>query len=79
MTDSLGDILKNRGHSEPPEIQKIKQFVEAEIDQTPRVALINGNFFVSISGASAANNLRLKIYPLQREIGMDKKIIIKIV
>ena len=79
MSDSISDILKKRGPSEPPEIEKIKKFVYDEIGQTPNVAMRNDNFFVHIEGSSAANTLRFKLFQLQRSLGHKHKIIIKIV
>ena len=78
MGDSIADILKSKGPSEPPEIKKIKDFVEEEIGQRPKVAIYDGNFFVYISGSVAASNIRYRIFQLQRNLGLENKIIIKV-
>ena len=79
MAGSLGDLLNNSRFSEPPEINKIKKFVQEHIDQTPKVRMTGQNFIVYIEGASAANALRFQIFRLQRSFGNTHKIIIKII
>lgn len=79
MSNSLGDILGKRGLSEPPEIKLIKEFVQKEIDLTPDVRVTKTTFVVSIPSASAANTLRFKLFQLQRSLGHERKIIIKII
>lgn len=79
MGDSLGDILGKRGLSEPPEIKIIKDFVKNEIDITPDIRVTKTTFIVNIPNASAANTLRFRLFQLQRQLGHERKIIIKIV
>jgi len=78
MTDSLSDILGKREYSEPPEVAMIKDFVKAEIGETPKVSVSHGNFIVQISSSAAAGNLRYKLFQLQRSIGHAHKIIIRV-
>jgi hypothetical protein len=79
MADSLGDILGKRGLDEPPEIKKIKEFVQAEVGITPEVRITKTLYVVSLPSAPAASNLRFKLFQLQRSLGHERKIIIKIV
>ena len=78
MGDSLGDILGSRGLSEPPEIKLIKDFVISEVGLTPEVRVTPSSFIVSVPSAAAAGTLRFKLFQLQRQLGNQRKIILKI-
>ena len=78
MSDSLSDIMKKRGYDEPPEVARIKEFVLAEVGITPKVAMNNDAFFVTLPSAAAAGTLRFKLFQLQRELGHSRKIVLKI-
>lgn len=78
MADSLGDLLGQGRYKEPPEIQKIKDFVNSEVGIVPVVSMNTTAFVIKIPSAGAATNLRFKIFQLQRSLGGDRKIIIKI-
>ncbi len=78
MTQSLADLLGNRNFDEPPEIQEIKQFVRKEIGSSASVSITNESFVVKLPSASAAGALRAKVYQLQKQLGSDKRIVIRI-
>lgn len=78
MGDSITDILNSRGFTEPSEIQKIKDFVYAEVEIVPSVSVTKTSFIVSVPSAAAAGNLRFRIFQLQRQLGDERKIILKI-
>lgn len=78
MSDSLGDILNTRNFTEPPEVQIIKDFVLAEVEVLPKVSVTKTSFIVSVPSAAAASNLRFRLFQLQRQIGDERKIILKI-
>lgn len=78
MTDSLSDLLKKRGNNEPPEIKIIKQYVQDEVGLIPKVAVSRNGFTITMPNAGAAGTLRLKLFPLQRQLGHDKQLIIRI-
>lgn len=78
MTDSLGDILKHKKLSEPPEIKQIKAYSQDLLNTIPEVKISGSTYTIWLPNASAANTLRLNIYPLQKQVGMDKKIYIRI-
>jgi hypothetical protein len=78
MGDSISDILGARGLSEPPEIKIIKDFVHNEVGLTPDVRVTSTSFIVSVSSAAAAGTLRFKLFQLQRQLGNQRKIILKI-
>lgn len=79
MGDSLGDLLSKDRFKEPPEIGIIKEFVHAETGITPNVAVTKKTFVVSMPNAAAAGTLRFRLFQLQRRLGRDRKIIIRIV
>lgn len=78
MGDSIGDILNKRGLSEPPEIKIIKDFVTAEVGLMPDVKVTQNSFIVSLPSAAAANTLRFKLFQLQRQLGHERKIVLRI-
>lgn len=79
MSDSIADILGSRNLSEPPEVQRIKDFVQVEIGLTPSVSVTKTAFIVAIPGASAAGTLRFKLFQLQRQLGNNRKVVIRII
>lgn len=79
MTDSLGDILSKRGHNEPPEIKIIKDFVHAEVGIIPQIKITKTTIVVALPSAAAAGTLRFRIFQLQRQLGHDRKILIRII
>ncbi len=79
MGDSIGDILGKGNFKEPPEIGIIKTFVHEQTGISPKVAITQKNYIVSMPNASAAGTLRFKLFQLQRSLGHERKIIIKIV
>lgn len=78
MGSSLGDIMKDRNYSEPPEVQAIKDFVNNEVGIVPAVAVTKNSFIVTLPSAAAAGTLRFRLFQLQRQLGHDRRIIIKI-
>lgn len=79
MSDSLGDLLGRGSFNEPPEIGIIKKFVHEQTGITPNVKITPTTFVVAMPNAAAAGTLRFKLFQLQRSMGHDRKIIIKIV
>ncbi len=79
MGDSLGDLLNKGRFKEPPEIGIIKTFVHEQTGITPDVKMTPTTFIVAMPNASAAGTLRFKLFQLQRSMGHERKIIIKIV
>lgn len=78
MGDSIQDILGSRGLSEPPEIRQIKEFVQAEVGLIPQVKVTPEAFIVSLPSAAAASTLRFRLFQLQRNLGSQRKIILKV-
>ncbi|HEX5797460.1 MAG TPA: hypothetical protein VFX86_03645 [Candidatus Saccharimonadales bacterium] len=76
--DSIKDVLKEKDFQQPDEIQQIKDFVKAKFDEEPRVKIVNNNIVISVSNASLAGALRVHLHHLSKEIGTDKKLLLKI-
>lgn len=70
--------MKNRNYSEPPEVQAIKDFVKSEVGIVPAVSVTKDSFIVTLPSAAAAGTLRFRLFQLQRQLGHDRRIIIKI-
>lgn len=79
MSNSLGDLLNKGRYSEPPGVVLIKKFVHEQTGVTPDVAITPKTYIVSMPNASAAGTLRFKLFQLQRSMGHDRKIIIRII
>lgn len=79
MSDSLGDLLSKGSFKEPPEIGIIKKFVHEETGVTPKVSITTKSFIVSMPSGASAGTLRFKLFQLQRSLGHERKIIIRIV
>ena len=80
MTDSLGDILKNRSSrsKEPEEFQKIRTFVQAKYHITPKVSVSKSGVQIHVPNAGIAGNLRFDLYELQQLVKTKRRIIIRI-
>jgi hypothetical protein len=78
MSDSLGDLLNKKSYGEPPEFQKIREFVEDAIGMKPRVANKADTYYVTVPSAAAAGALRVHIYRLERELGTNKRVVLRI-
>ena len=78
MSQLLKDVLLNRNYAEPPEIQQIKAFVEAQVGITPSVAITTESYIIGVRSAGAAGALRGKIFQLQKQLESKKRIVIRI-
>jgi hypothetical protein len=78
MSDSLGDLIKKRDFTEPPEIQIIKASVYKIIGAVPAVSISNNSYIIQVPGAAAAGALRLKLNDLKKEAKTNKRLVIRI-
>lgn len=79
MSDSLGDILKNRNSSIPKEIKVIKDYVSENFKKEVNVTVSADKIKIETSNSALAGELRFRIYDIQRLLRTKKKIIILIV
>ncbi|MFZ1324376.1 MAG: hypothetical protein WAQ57_04435 [Candidatus Saccharimonadales bacterium] len=76
--DSLQDILGRRQFDEPPEIQAIKTFVRKNFSTDVGVHVGPHSITVTTPSASLAGSLRPLTHKLKKDLGIDKKIFIRI-
>ena len=80
MTNSLGDILRDRAiPQEPPEIAIIKRYLAEKYDATARVQVSDRVLIIGVNNASLAATLRLESHLLQEKCGTNKRLIIRII
>lgn len=78
MTDSIGDLLPKHKFDEPPEVRIIKEFVQEKFQQTVSVTVQPTTILIHVKSAALAGALRMQLHHLQKEIGSDKRLIIRI-
>lgn len=78
MSKSLADLLADKNYQEPPEIRQIKDFVEAEIGLRPRVDIKTDSYIIKVPSAAAAGALRASLFKLKNQLGIDKRLLIRI-
>lgn len=78
MAQQLGDLLKDKSYGEPPEIKLIKDFVQTEIGLIPQVKITENAYLITVPYAAAAGILRASLFKLQKELGDEKRLLIRI-
>lgn len=78
MSKSLSDLLADKNYQEPPEIQQIKEFVEAQIGLRPGVAIKTDSYIIKVPSAAAAGALRSSLFKLKEQLQTRKRLIIRI-
>lgn len=78
MTDSLGDLLKQKRFDEPDEIQIIKDFVQANYQTIPKVLVNDRSITIEVSSAALAGTLRMQLHKLQALCQTQKRLLIRI-
>ena len=76
--DSLQDLLAKRMPQEPEEITAVKQYIEREFGMPSSVGLQGEALVITVSSASLANALRLRLPALQAAAGTSKRLIFRI-
>jgi hypothetical protein len=74
----LGDILHKRNLEEPPEIQVIKEFVQAKLKCDCQVLLKDDRIIIQVPSAATAGALRIHLMQLQKILRSKKKLVIRI-
>jgi hypothetical protein len=78
MTDSLQDILSKRNYGEPPELERVRSFVEDVIGTKPSLSMRTNTIFVTVPSAAAAGALRVHTFKIERELQNKYRIVIRI-
>lgn len=77
--ESLQDLLGKYSPKEPPEVQAIKQYIEAEFKAPCTVALQGERAIViTVNSAALANTLRFHVTKLQAACDTKKRILLRI-
>lgn len=80
MTNSLGDILKNRSSQpkEPEEFQVIRKFVQDKYSVTPKLSITKNSIQIGVPSSAIAGNLRFDLFDIQQKLETKRRLIIKI-
>lgn len=78
MPDRLGDLLPQNRFDEPEEVKTIKAFVQERFQQTVSVTVQPSSISIHVKSAALAGALRTELHHLQRKIGTEKRLVIRI-
>lgn len=76
--DSLQSILQGKIPQEAPEIGIIKRFVFDQYKVTPKVAIRDKQYIISVPSAALAGALRPHLLEIQQLCGAQNKILLRI-
>jgi len=77
MTQSLSDILANKWE-EPPEIKIIKDYVRKHFGANASVGIQEKQININVASSALAATLRMQIHDLQKAVGGNKRLVIRI-
>jgi hypothetical protein len=72
--DSLQDLLGRYSSKEPEEVTAVKRYIANEFGAESSVGLQGESLMITVTSASLANALRLRLPALQKVAGGGKKI-----
>lgn len=76
--DSLQDLLGRYSPQEPEEVTAIKRYIAQQFDAQSSVGLHGETLVITVTSASLANTLRLRLPVLQKVAGTKKRIMFRI-
>ena len=76
--DSLHDLLQGYNPAQPDEIVAIKRYIAQEFDAEASVGIQGEALVITVSSASLANALRLRLPALQAAANTSKRLIFRI-
>lgn len=76
--DSIRDLLADKNFKEPPEINRIKNFVKRKYDSDVKVSLTGEQIIISTDNSALSASLRVNLPELTKAAGTDKKIIFRV-
>lgn len=77
MPDNISKLLAGR-FAEPPEIQSIKQYIKTKYHADVGVTVKDKQIVLNIASSALANTLRLEEEVIKKNVGTDKKLVIRI-
>lgn len=75
---SIGDVLRNRGLDEPPEIAIIKKFVRDKYDYPASVTVKDKQVIVAVPSAALAGTLRHDSQELSKLCQTKKRLVFRV-
>lgn len=78
MSDTLGDLLKQRASREPSEFAIIRDFTVAQLGMAPKLSVSQKNITITLPNSAAAGTLRLQLHELQELCGSRYRLSIRI-
>ena len=78
MAETIGDLLKKRGQSEPEEFLIIRKYVQDHFEITPKLSMSKFTITIKVPNAAIATNLRFELFELKKLLDTKLRLIIKI-
>lgn len=78
MAETIGDLLKKRGQSEPEEFLIIRKYVQDRFEITPKLSMSKFAITIKVPNAAIATNLRFELFELKKLLDTKLRLIIKI-
>ncbi len=75
---ALVDILGNRSFDEPPEVQRIKQYVLRHFQADVAVTVRPSQIVIGVRNSALAGALRMQMHNMKEECQIEKKLVIRI-
>ena len=76
--ESVADVLGRYNPQQPDEIVAIKRYISEQFGQVASVGVHGDALVITVSSASLANTLRLRLPALQAAAGTKKRLIFRI-
>jgi len=77
--DSLNDLIGAfKAPKEPPEIARIKQFIQDEFQVSAQIAVRGETLVITVRSAALANTLRLRTVKLREVAETSKRLVFRI-
>lgn len=76
--DSVSDLMKTYGRTEPPELSALKEYVLKNYGAEAKAEISNKAFVLSVKSASLAGNLHADAAKIKKACGLDLPLKIRI-
>lgn len=76
--DRLKDILLPKRFQQPPEVKRLKTYIQTNFQADPTVTVGPKQIVISVKGAALAGTLRLHSHQMAKACQTDKRLVIRI-
>lgn len=76
--DSIKGILRNKKIIEPAEVTKLNKFISDEYGVKAEISIRGQSLIVGVNSSPLANNLRLRLPQIKRQLGIKQNIRLRI-